>query len=1727
MTESRLEQPELRCTLWVHNDSFSNEDVLFNSLACSQLAIAPGDALAITPFRTASAIRDFQDDPQAAHTERETLHAHHAASNSLRGNGTQCFVFVAADMDPDLRLKHPTMQISVCERIAQLFDFKNRMLVALMPANKDRHCASHVEITFSDVYLARADMWRMVVSELSKKSVHAGQHLRFLGTIKATVENIYIDGNRAASAFFVDTTRPIFRSASARFVIYIQMSREMWDFDTEGTGEIMFNKVINGFLPALFSRWEYLNVNHLVSIVLFTRVEYGAFSASETVSSRAGTTQSLVRSAALRSQDYYRVVVSEMASEERATILLQLRKEFKTFLRDVSTTPRSYNNAGINHGAWSVDDAEPIITGKPSSSMRGNVLEAISLASSQFSTDYIDRDLVRTGLSIVVISPGSGVFEVDDGMLKLTTENLVNNGVGIDLVCLSNMPLHSVPLFKYRLPAAEVEPPKSALETLRNTKRTDTSPAELNSGHSFSVSPIHSVSPEWKRSWLGSPTYASSSSSSEWGYAIPHWVDISYWTSPIYDAGTTEGIRIRGAAYRGRHGQRRRRNFVPRCRMYELQMMGLMENEMSNISIPYLQSTRSCDKDGQARLAEHQKFLEEGSFELNSSSLFVKGMADLSLGRNNTLTGGSLSDMKQVRDEYRLMESYDDGVFTVASPEVEAKEPALARKARDTAPEIGLAHNSTTQDNISLRSHEAQDPRPRYTSRRSTDEKITRSNPSLRSQIPKEISRLNQPTMTSSKSSGRENPGGSLRMALQGKFGKSTAVIASTKESAEPSRSVYHDMEIKKAQTKLAVNPVSEQVRASLSRTTSVATIHDIRPSRPIAIPKSPITGPLRVHDDLEEPSGSITSRKFRVADNFGSIRRSPPLRQPRSRINLTRDTSDLQQTPRPAAANVSPWLTLLNPSNPKANNVDPASQLQRWQHVFPRPPRASNIKWKSLCAPAALPLTSEYFPTAEQLRTEWQESPYKINVADDDDDELAEVPRGRMTLIKELIGFRLSHGFQIVVGQAVAQITDRSTFDTQKLLDPNFMAEDGDTIFMSKGNAIHCLICLPGSEVQVIRYQRKTALYRLPSNAPLSSGYSPLIRTALSDAYERRHVSLAIVRDDYNWNYIDNFLSGYQDQFSDTLRFWRARFVLIPVQPTISTTRRHHTSASEDNDEEIRIEGIGKLTQMFQRHRYVPPDERDFQAGSRRRRDSNPLAVEYYTQEISAIINAGADNYRMQEQEAGQTGSTGTFRTSNIDLGRLALEMQGRQGVGIADRRWHWKMHRDCFLGSDMTSWLIDNFRDLESRSQAVEFGNVLMHRGLFKHVDNRHDFRDGNYFFDFIGEYRASKSERPESRSSSGWFGSRKSEKSTPSTPLMEPVRHFGTPERATRARSNTADSSVDSGGKASNQTSRRMARTRLSGLMRYDVDHRKKSYRREVINLHFTEKHNVEGCYHIRIEWMNVTAKLIEDSIVYWATTVEKYGLRLVEVPIAEASTITDTHPFRKPYIVELALQPPQAKAHFHLEGGFFAPAATMETHFYTKALLRRLGFVLDMESASNFRGDVEVTYSWGKPDYKLTQYIHRSGSLLAQIMDDNRILLLANRLCNYRAAEKREGKEMRETGMNATASSVGHESLLRSPSLTRHMNMSYERSTPTSSSMANDTPVYGQLSGEGFTPEQLGSKVVAFCRDKDALAAVYEEAGRTQAPTSARSTPLLSATIPKLGLPPSMEMDEPLE
>ncbi|XP_061652500.1 GATOR1 complex protein DEPDC5 isoform X4 [Phyllopteryx taeniolatus] len=171
------------------------------------------------------------------------------------------------------------------------------------------------------------------------------------------------------------------------------------------------------------------NCSHEVTVVLFSRTFYNAKSKDEFPESLRVSIQQDHEGCFY--EDFYRVVAQNERRDEWTSLLVTVKNLFIQYpvlvrLKEADGFPFGYN----------------------STSAQGNYLEAINLSFNVFDKHYINRNFDRTGQMSVVITPGVGVFEVDRLLMILTKQRMIDNGIGVDLVCMGEQPLHAVPLFK-------------------------------------------------------------------------------------------------------------------------------------------------------------------------------------------------------------------------------------------------------------------------------------------------------------------------------------------------------------------------------------------------------------------------------------------------------------------------------------------------------------------------------------------------------------------------------------------------------------------------------------------------------------------------------------------------------------------------------------------------------------------------------------------------------------------------------------------------------------------------------------------------------------------------------------------------------------------------------------------------------------------------------------------------------------------------------------------------------------------------------------------------------------------------------------------------------------------------------------------------------------------------------------------------------------------------------
>lgn len=686
---------------------------------------------------------------------------------------------------------------------------------------------------------------------------------------------------------------------------------------------------------------------------------------------------------------------------------------------------------------------------------------------------------------------------------------------------------------------------------------------------------------------------------------------------------------------------------------------------------------------------------------------------------------------------------------------------------------------------------------------------------------------------------------------------------------------------------------------------------------------------------------------------------------------------------------------TLVNPCNPrKSLQATSNNQIMRWQHAFPRRLNQHVVKWRSMTTPACLPLTTFYLPSEADFKEQWQEYPYQMSISSDMTSFL--VKRSTSTppalaVMREMASQRLAQGYQFIVPikhtgnthtSASAMPDNLRLREPWELFQPGSLAS-GNPIFLSMTNQIHRIHYDRSSNcIHVKRYVRRVEY----KTDPLT--YSCCVWARNLAGYQT--VNSVFRYPDfgaYNWTHLDAVIAGHSDEesFTESTRYWRTRFVVVPSEDSPQTLRG--PSGEELSDEEVRLAGMDRLADLFNRARWRPRNnnvngKRNGQREQARpQSNSTPLrfiptsldpAISLkdldFMHQIKAAHDAEKKEYESRKQ--GQ-GSKGRIKRplSETDKATLVRDMHSDHEVGlkINDRLWNKILYRNAFSGHDFVTWLCQEYIDVPSREAAVECGQKLLKEGFLQHVHDYHGFLDGHYFYRIAPEYAAmAKAEEGKKlNDNSHWLNTSK-------------------------------DSETESGeeGKAKRDRPKRVL---MSRSIIIDVDPSRRSDRAEVAFLHFDLTHNPANGFNFQIHWLGSTARFIEDLVQGWTRAVERYGLRLIEAPINQIKDVSMHNPFQAPLPISLALHPPPASVYDR-----WLPQHISATYLFEYALLRKFGFILDQEASDRYRNvskDLTIEYRSRPNHFDLTQFVHRSGVAFVQVLPNNEgFLWLDNRLFN---------------------------------------------------------------------------------------------------------------------------------
>ena len=1157
---------------------------------------------------------------------------------------------------------------------------------------------------------------------------------------------------------------------------------------------------------------------------------------------------------------------------------------------------------------------DSIPLGRLSYAHEGNILESMNLAINIFDKHFIDRDLSRTGLSIVIVSASSGFFTADRKLLRLTQERMVEDGIGLDIVSLGKPPLHSVPLFRFQssFPGKERRPSgvfsqattpgtsnihgppapsvpsaligggfsHSATATATATAAASIDPSfKANSSAGASTasrgSPISAPNPAafYRESENWDPLFYDvedpASNSQTWFFQIPHWIDMSYYFKCLSSPG-----------------------FTVRCRMPDVQRGPLVTLSKKAPILPPLSLNSIVD---------------ETFMEIYDSAIFH----DINNHPTTTSMHGGSTRM--------------DSPESTANAALSASIPSVADPSDFSSPRTHMADSMTASPRRSVLSPPRRTPGG--------------GGMGVESFVAKNMESASGSSLNNQAFS-RSVPSG-MRM---------TPLDA----TGSPASGVEDGMQIRRVQRGFPMEEESSFPSQSLiSRKRANAT--DTASSTAGRM----IGGTTGLRSGLSKAVYASPTHRASLA--------SKPL------------VPSMMANSKAPAVHPAALSKLIDPCKPSHNNMirSTSNHLRRWHHVFPkkllRNMTEVMMKWTSLCSPACLPLTTDYFPTTEELSEFYQEYTYTVSLNDEmtpygaeANVSMEETDRLRtQNLLLELISQRLAQGFQLVVGPAadLAKSTGLTSFlpppsfpsdsmrgnggggggggsgsggvggggggggggtfggdsmrtslrseipassalfSTSVTMSPRMTGspfgnaakgiDEGSIIrtitapfYLTMGQQVHRLVYDPSAQnVEVKRYVRHLGY----STDPIH--YVCAMWPKYLNGYIIRSATFSYPSSgNYNWNYLDHVVSGYQEELTESLRFWRTRFVLIPMEAIPQNVIAQLNPSNENlNDEEIRLAGFMKFLELFHKARWTPPEERNEPALKKNIHSGSNIPITFTTFQTSTFVMNEVTAWRnartTAEKEHRKAASTAAMAmdglTKDVKLSALASAMTHPiHGVQFKDRRWHLRFYEKVFIGSECVDWMIRVFMDIDTREEAVEFGNMLLTNGFFEHVNQKHRFLDGHYFYrlnkdyttkEIIGGGGSSSSNNKEEKGPMRWFRT-----TTASKQHLDASASSGAAmiNNGTVASEDSAVASfaVET---ASSIPIRPMRRIELSRKIVIDLDPQLKSYRSELAILHYDTVYNPKNCYHFQMHWLVCTARLVEDLLLSWTRVAEKVG------------------------------------------------------------------------------------------------------------------------------------------------------------------------------------------------------------------------------------------------------------
>jgi len=451
--------------------------------------------------------------------------------------------------------------------------------------------------------------------------------------------------------------------------------------------------------------------------------------------------------------------------------------------------------------------------------------------------------------------------------------------------------------------------------------------------------------------------------------------------------------------------------FVPRCKMYDIQMLGILDHNLTTVTVPLLdvdvlpapakdqtlEDRKRIRNEFDARtfgFVQPEPIEEEKADSINELSPIGSGV-------------GSLTVPKSYQSARLAAKRMEEKINRPNSREADPISSGLANAQAESLPRghVNTSDRHTRQITISeheplnlqRRSFRSPSPIPssltstRFLSEQpralmgsiATDVPLTPpllpTNPSSPSKsllsarnetisVNEPDSGISTPRATITPIAKKIKPKGSktslARLASNWMFSLSRAQPSFATAATETVGRTHVSNPI---MTDSSTGGLSHQLPESPSRSAHKSTPRAV-PGAPIITPSTP--SPDRTKPTKPLPVPNIKSTRGQTTDD--------DMAKSYKKMSRSHDGSSVDHT---VMINNQSRHVHVNPCKPKLNTDGFTGDGRRWQHIRPTPAKDNKqlIKWSSLCAPACLPLTTDYMPTSQDIINYYEANSYDI----------------------------------------------------------------------------------------------------------------------------------------------------------------------------------------------------------------------------------------------------------------------------------------------------------------------------------------------------------------------------------------------------------------------------------------------------------------------------------------------------------------------------------------------------------------------------------------------------------------------------------------------------------------------------------------------------------------------------------------------------------------------------